>query len=419
MRIIRFQAENVKKLSAVDITPDGALVQITGPNGSGKSSVLDAIYMALAGKTAVPSAVVRKGHENARVRLDLGDIIVTRKFESDGKTTLTVESTEGARFPSPQAMLDGLIGPLTFDPLEFIRLDPKAQLEKLRGMVTLEEDLDVLDELNRRDYEQRTEANRDIRTLQSRVGGIEVPEGTPEQPVDVSALLEEMTAASRKNDVTRRQFDERRRAQSDIVKMIEEAARKRREAATLLSEAETLEQSAELAQIALDGLVALPELVDVEELRQQVEQGRRTNNAVERLKQRRLLEGEVADMQRRAEELTIAIDGRTQRKQKVIAAATMPVPGLGFGDGEVTYNGLPLANASDAEKLRVSVAIAMAGNPKLRVLRIKDGSLLDENSLAMIATMADTQDYQVWLERVDTSRKVGVVMEDGAVASVH
>ena len=93
----------------------------------------------------------------------------------------------------------------------------------------------------------------------------------------------------------------------------------------------------------------------------------------------------------------------------------MPVKGLSFGEGEVVFNGLPLNQASDAEQLRVSIAIAMAANPKLRVLRIRDGSLLDERSLAAVATMADTQDYQIWIERVDSSGKVGVHMEDGEV----
>ena len=57
----------------------------------------------------------------------------------------------------------------------------------------------------------------------------------------------------------------------------------------------------------------------------------------------------------------------------------------------------------------------MAQNPKLRVLRVRDGSLLDEDALALIAKMAGDQDWQVWIERVDSTGKVGFVLEDGAV----
>ncbi len=59
----------------------------------------------------------------------------------------------------------------------------------------------------------------------------------------------------------------------------------------------------------------------------------------------------------------------------------------------------------------------MAANPKLRVLRIKDGSLLDEGNLALIGAMAEAGDYQVWIERVEESGTVGVVMHEGTVAN--
>ncbi len=121
------------------------------------------------------------------------------------------------------------------------------------------------------------------------------------------------------------------------------------------------------------------------------------------------------ELKGRAKELTDAIAAREKQKVDAITAAEMPVEGLGFGDGEVTYGGIPFEQASDAERLRVSVAIAMASNPKLRVIRVRDGSLLDEEALKALAGIAHDRDYQVWIERVDGSGKVGVVMEDGAV----
>src|SRR5262245_40607787 len=141
MKITKLIAENVKKLSVVEITPDGNLVQITGKNGQGKSSVLDAIWWALAGQTNIQAAPIRKGENEARIVLDLGEIIVRRTFRQktkkddsgaevadDGYTTaIVVENAQGARFPSPQRMLDGLLGALSFDPLAFANMDAKAQ----------------------------------------------------------------------------------------------------------------------------------------------------------------------------------------------------------------------------------------------------------------------------------------------------
>src|SRR3990167_8327172 len=99
--------------------------------------------------------------------------------------------------------------------------------------------------------------------------------------------------------------------------------------------------------------------------------------------------------------------------------AAMPVPGLGFGEGSVTFDGVPFDQAETSAQIRVGVAIAMAANPKLRVIRIKEGSFLDQDNLALIAEMARAHDYKVWLERVDTSGKVGVVIDDGQVVAVN
>ena len=51
------------------------------------------------------------------------------------------------------------------------------------------------------------------------------------------------------------------------------------------------------------------------------------------------------------------------------------------------------------------------------MLRVRDGSLLDEESLKLLQDMAVSEDFQLWIERVDTSGKVGVVIEDGKVKS--
>ena len=61
------------------------------------------------------------------------------------------------------------------------------------------------------------------------------------------------------------------------------------------------------------------------------------------------------------------------------------------------------------------MAIGLALNPKLPVLLIRDGSLLDEDHLEMLAKMAEDADAQVWIERVGDKDKTAVVIEDGAV----
>jgi predicted ATP-dependent endonuclease of OLD family len=407
MRILRLQAENVKKLRVVEITPEGNVVHLTGPNGAGKSSVLDAIWMALAGAKAIPSHPVREGEESARIRLDLGELIVTRKFKRDGASTLTVESAEGARFPSPQAMLDSLVGSLAFDPLAFARMEPRAQLEALRKLVPLEEDVDALDRANQADYQTRTERNRLAKELEAQIAAIPVDPNLPATPVDEAALLQRMESAAQHNG----QLEQRKTKRAALAESI---AARRQEAAELRARADALCRAADEDQAKLDRAEALPDPIDTAELRRAIERAREINRNAETQQRKDALATRLAQVLMDAERLTQQMAERTARKQAAIAAAPMTVEGLGFGEGEVLYQGLPLAQASSAEQLRVSVAIAMAANPKLRVLRVKDGGLLDEASLALLAGMAEAHDYQVWIETAGTHRP-GIVMEDGAV----
>ena len=60
MKIIELRAENFKRLRAIDITPDGHLVEIRGKNGQGKSSVLDGIWALFASAEALPPRPVRE-----------------------------------------------------------------------------------------------------------------------------------------------------------------------------------------------------------------------------------------------------------------------------------------------------------------------------------------------------------------------
>ncbi len=429
MKIITLQAENIKKLKAIEITPTGELVEITGKNGAGKTSVLDAIFWALAGTKNIQAAPIRKGADKARIKVTLGadqvELIVERRFTEAG-STLVVESPQGARFKSPQAMLDALLGALAFDPLAFVNEEPRQQFETLRRLVPLEIDVDQLDGLNLRDYEERTRINRDAKAARAQADGIAVPSGLPEQPIDTSALMDRMASASKTNAEIETRRGRREAAAAEATTLRARAAEERASAQELRERAARMEQVAtELTGKAEDidrklaSAEALPEPVDVDAIRTELEAAQETNRKIELRGRRDLYLANAIDLERQSRELTDAMEARAKVKAEAIAKAPMPVEGLSFGDGIVTYDGVPFEQAETSAQIRVGVAIAMAANPKLRVIRIKEGSFLDTDNLALIAQMAKERDYQVWIERVDTSGKVGVVIEDGMVAAVN
>lgn len=435
MKIVRLIAENFKKLRAVEITPTGEIVEVVGKNGAGKSSVLDSIWAALGGAKHIQAVPIRRGADRARVRLDLGELIVERRFTESG-STLSVENAEGARYKSPQAMLDALLGALSFDPLAFVTQAPREQFDALRKIAPIEVDVDQLDGLNRRDYAKRTETNGEAKKKRAQAEGISVRAGEIEPRVDTAALKDRLAEAASTNAEIERRRARREQAARDVEDKRKGAdgarvrsASLRERAADLIRQADendaqvtSMLADADTLQAKLDAAEPLPELVDADALRAELDQAERTNADVDAEESRRArkaaLLAEVEQLEADSRELTATMEGRERAKAEAIAAAKMPVDGLGFGDGIVTFNGIPFEQASTAEQLRVSVAIAMAGNPKLKVIRIKEGSLLDGDNFALIAEMARAHGYQVWLESITSHGGPSVLIEDGASVAV-
>ena len=86
-------------------------------------------------------------------------------------------------------------------------------------------------------------------------------------------------------------------------------------------------------------------------------------------------------------------------------------------DEGVTYGDVPLEQASSSEQLRVSVAIGLALNPKVKVLLVRNGNMLDDDGVRALGEMAEAAGAQVWMEWVTANADgVTVMIEDGTVA---
>jgi DNA repair exonuclease SbcCD ATPase subunit len=413
MKVIRLTAENIKRLRAVEITPEGNVVIIAGRNAQGKTSVLDAIWFALGGGAATKDTPkpIRDGEDEASVELDLGDFVVTRTWKGD-KTTLAVMSKDGAKYPSPQTFLDEKLGALSFDPLEFAQQDDKTQLATLLRLVELPFDVDELAMKRRGVYDQRTEVGRDLKAAEAQLAALpEVPHSTPPEEVSTEAIIAEQESYEQA-------LADYQAAQRTNVAAQTTAEEQRQRVATLEAQ---LEQAREVAAQHFRNLVdeeknaasiVAPERVDLAEKLATVEA---TNAAVRARRDHEKLETGVLALRMKQQDFTDALDAIDTEKSTALAAAVMPIEGLAFDDEGVTYGGVPFKQCSAAEQLRVSLAMAMSLNPAIRVIRISDGSLLDSENMAVIAEMAEANDFQCWIERVDESGQIGFVIEDGSV----
>lgn len=417
LTIVGIEAENFKRLKTVrlEVTPGGGVVEVAGRNGQGKSSLLDGIWQTIGGKTAGKNTPqpIRDGEESAHCSVDLGDFVVTRYWHRGGHgDRMTVVSKDGMAPKSPQAFLDAKLGALSFDPLGFTRMSPKEQVAALVQLVDLPFDPGDLAVERQIAFDTRTEVGRSLKALQGELSSLpDVDAAVPDEPIDTSEILAAQAAAAetqRSNDRLRQRLE----AATEEVALREQAlaaAERALEAAGV-----ALTRAEHHAADVYNEVMVLPEVPDVEQFQADLARAQSTNDMVAIKKRRLEVQLECLTTEQRVAALTAEIKRLEDKRKDALAAAAMPVPGLAFDDDGVTFNGVAFSQASTAEQIRVSMAMAIATNPTIGVAFIRDGSLLDEESMWLITEMAEKAGHQVWVERVVPGR-VGFVMEDGEV----
>lgn len=407
MRIIHFYSENFKRLKVVDFQPDQNMVIISGKNGQGKSSILDAIWSTFkhaAAKKKIPEPV-RHGTGQAKNVLILDDYTVTRTFKGD-KSTLKIETRDGSVVKSPQALLDKIVGELSFDPLTFANAKDADRRQMIQDVFGLD-----LAEFEAKDHqlrEERSDKNRELKMIDGRLRAIKPPTGNePTAEVSASDLIQNMTEISGDAD----KFKKNSRELNEVRAKIRELQAREQEI-----EREQYVTAAKYGQgnLTLDLECKWAE-GKVAELREQIGDietiNARAREIQEYERQRELHDAAKAEVDR----LKAAIELNKIERDEAIENADIPIDGISITEEGVLMNSVPFDQISQAEKIRASLAIAMAANPELRVLRIVDGSLLDSDNMELVREMAEEHDMQVWIECVDETGEVGIVIEDGEV----
>lgn len=413
MKIIQLYSENIKRIKAVDITPTDNVIVLSGMNGEGKTSVLDSIWLGLQYRAASKGnpTPLRTGTTLGIVELDLGDYIVTRKFTTSG-TTLEIKTPDGSKISSPQKLLDGMIGDLSFDPWEFARKSEKDQREMLADVLfSITEgklDLASFDAKHEEAFQKRAEANREKKRLVTLLTQLAPPTAAdPTDEISVSDLTTAITQAVSLQSNLQHLTSRERELNATIDRL-------QKELATAQAEKEQVVKKLE----------DMPEIPDVEYLKGELAnietRNKRAREVQEYVKLRdglNLVEEEVKKLNDFMELIGI-------EKAEALEASPLPVKNLNITEAGIMVindegHEVPFCQASAAQQLRISLGIAMAANPTLRVIRIADGSLLDDESMQVVKDMAKDKDFQVWVEYAsrNSDDRMGVYIEDGSIVN--
>ena len=411
MIIVSLQVENVKRIKAVDITPEGELVIIGGNNAQGKTSLLDAISYAIGGKKLIPAKPIRDGAKKASVKIDLGELEIERTFwfnSKDGSLESKVVVTEAE--PSgrpPQEILDTLFSSLSFDPLAFSRMDKAHQLVTAKEVLGL--DLGEIEKEITEAFELRKSLKQTFQSEDARLRSLEHYPDAPKEEIDVAALTakaREIDAANRERDQLISEIESNRTQYETLGEKLEETR-------NLLAGQE--ERARRLAKAIEEDEKNIPAEQDSSEVWEQINKAGTANQHVKANATYAKQEALVKESAHQVEVAEATLEGKREARIAMIESAEFPIEGLSLDANGVLYNEIPFEQASSAEQLRVSVAMGFAMNPNLKVILIRDGSLLDDANLEMIREMAKEADAQIWAECVGKDKQASVIIEDGMI----
>ena len=407
-----FSVSDYKGVRQIYLSPSGSLVVIAGGNGAGKSSFIDAITELFDPKgSKLTPKPIREGADEARAEYTDEELQlrISRRWTKNGTAgTLQVEALDGAKYSRPSDVVASLLGGAIFDPVAFLNLDEKKQRDALLAKVELPFDLDTLSREKAGAEQRRLEAGREVKRLEGALASLPKPaDDAPAEEVASAEILAELDAArlaQRNAEAAQQMYDSLAAEYDRLTRQIE----------ALITERE---QIGDQQEGALRRLNARPTPVDIEPLQERLRNLDAVNQAVRDRKAYERTAADLAAAQHLHEGAQHALDAIEKTKRDGLAAAEFPVAGLSVDEDGVTFDGVPFGQVNSAMRRRVAFAIATAGDPKLKLVIVKDGDLLDADSLAAIREVADERGYTVLVERDrDESRQIGFTVRDGALA---
>lgn len=436
MQIVNVRVENIKGVRLVEFHPNKTATLIGGKNRQGKSSLLDAICMAIGGKRLAPARPLRDGQERGEVVVDVKgnpedgtqDLRIKRTFvrREDGSvdSDLIITSTDNFKAASPQKTLNDLIGVIGFDPLAFLSKSPKEQADALRELVGV--DTSDIDSKRAGLYAKRQEIG--VRGKEAASAAAQSPERPLPEGEDLEAVNAKLAAADAVNKdrdalgAAVGQFDfevkstERllSQAESTVARLEAELAKARESVAGLTEMVATRKKRLEEAKATYE---AAPS-ANVADLHAALSIAHQRKAARDVNANREKLLAKAAQLRKEYADLTKQIEACDVEKSERVAKIKWPLQGLDFNEAGVLWDGRPLEQASTAEQIRVSVAIAAASGRKLNCLFFREGSLLDDEMLETVVKLGAEYGCQLFIELVGENDINHVTIKGGEVSKI-
>nr|DAL33377.1 MAG TPA_asm: STRUCTURAL MAINTENANCE OF CHROMOSOMES PROTEIN [Caudoviricetes sp.] len=413
VKIMALEAENVKRIKAVALTPlPTGLTLVGGNNNQGKTSVLDALAWALGGDRFRPDAAVRDGAlapAHLKVTLSNG-VVVERKGKN---ASLTVTDPTGRR--SGQQLLNAFVEPLALDLPRFMDATDKEKADILLRIIGIGTELHARDLEIKALYDKRTFTGQLASQKKHFAEELLSYPDAPEQPVSASDLIRQQ-----QDILARNGENQRKRAQ--LASLEEKAQLLAQRVQALTRDLEAAEHALRTAQDDLqDARKSAEQLQDesTAALEASVRDIEETNRKVRANLEKARAEDEAAQYTAEYDQLTEAIAQKRADRMALLNGADLPLPGLGVEDGTLTYNGKHWRDMSGSDQLRVAAAIVRRLNPDCGFVLLDKLEQMDMDTLRSFAAWLEAEGLQAIATRVSTGSECQIIIEDGMVKDVQ
>ena len=400
VKITQFEAENVKRIKALTLTPaPTGLTVIGGRNNQGKTSGLDAIVWALGGDRYRPSQAQREGSVlPPRLRLELSNGIIV---ERSGKNS-DLKVTDASGRKAGQQLLNSFVEQLALDMPRFMQSTSKEKATTLLRIIGLEEQVEKLERQEKELYNQR-HAIGQIADQKAKYAK-ELPSypEAPAEPISAYDLIQRQQDILARNGENQRKRERAAQLAAEMDRVGKELALLEERYKTLCADYETAQKSAlDLQDEATDELEA--SIRDIEAVNAKV----RTNQDKARA------EAEAKECGDQYAGLTAQLEAVRQQKTDLLQGAKLPLPGLSVEDGELIYKGKPWDCMSGSDQLKVSTAIVRALKPDCGFVLLDKLEQMDLETLREFSTWMEDEGLQGIATRVSTGGECSIIIEDG------
>ena len=421
MKIKSISVKNFKALSEQEMTFDGASAIITAGNNKGKTSILNGLVNRFRGEK--PEFIVKNGEEKGENIMELTDgSIIKWNFTT---------KTEKFQFTTPEELVvkTGVLKAIgkkyfgeKFDIDKFISSSKNEQLKQVQKLVGI--DLSQLDSEYKKIYEQRTDANKEMK----RIIALDTKEPEEVSAPDIQALKDEKTELETKNLALKSKWKIDNEAQqkeaTDFNLTQDSIATVRQDFKDIWSSLNTLEGDKVFSKfIDFDAItkhydnlekpldhkpvatLIEPEYHTFTDIDKKIEDAyeakSKFDNYEKDLKTYNDWVKSGKDQRETVDNLNKKLDEIQAERVEVIQNSNLPED-FEMNEEGLLYKGLPLDHnqLSSSAKYICALKLGVLFLGKIRTMHF-DCSFLDKNSLQEVQDWAKTQDLQLLIERPD------------------